>query len=160
VRHWRSDIQSTGADVVMNMYFDCNLDRGVDRCAPHLPFEVLRLDTPDSSLSRGYNVRYISAVTQRPPPRPDVFFDDDADVRTVVKAGGALRTRTHSTDAVFRRAESARVCMSIDRQGESCSDLGRVLVVNDPPARHSARGSAFRSRAAGAAGTSWRGGAG
>ena len=30
---------------------------------------------------------------------------------------------------------SPRVCMSIHAEGESWSDLGRVLVLSDPPAR-------------------------
>jgi len=34
-----------------------------------------------------------------------------------------------------------RVSMSIHTQGSSCSDLGRVLVLNDPPARRRSQGS-------------------
>ena len=51
------DVAATGADVQMNIYFDCDLDRGIEACAPKVPFEVIRVDTANSSLSRGYNVR-------------------------------------------------------------------------------------------------------
>ena len=57
------DVAATGADVQMNIYFDCDLDRGIEACAPKVPFEVIRVDTANSSLSRGYNVRWLSAAT-------------------------------------------------------------------------------------------------
>mmetsp|Transcript_16290 Transcript_16290/g.39770 ORF Transcript_16290/g.39770 Transcript_16290/m.39770 type:complete len:174 (+) Transcript_16290:242-763(+) len=72
----------------MNIYFDCDLDMGVDQCGPRIPFEVMRLDTPDSELSAGYNVRYLSPVTTRPLPQPDCTFDEGGDSRTVAKAFG------------------------------------------------------------------------
>lgn len=85
------DIEATGADVVMNIYFDCDLDLGVEKCGPRIPFEVMRLDTPNSELSRGYNVRWLSAVGSDPPSSkntPDAIFDDRGEARAVVKAFG------------------------------------------------------------------------
>jgi hypothetical protein len=85
------DIAATGADVVMNIYFDCDLDMGVEQCGPRIPFEVMRLDTPNSELSRGYNMRWLSAVGSDPPTSgntPDAVFDIGGDARTVIKAFG------------------------------------------------------------------------
>jgi len=84
------DIQATGADVVMNIYFDCDLDLGMEKCGPRLPFEVVRLDTPNSELSRGYNMRWLSAVSFVPDVEsaPDAVFDVGGDTRAVVKAFG------------------------------------------------------------------------
>ena len=85
------EIEATGADVQMNIYFDCDLDMGVEKCGPRIPFEVMRLDTPNSELSRGYNVRWITAVGSEGPTEkdtPDAIFDVGGDTRTVVKAFG------------------------------------------------------------------------
>ena len=41
-------------------------------------------------------------------------------------------------DRVLGRNDPPRVCMSIHPEGKSCSDIIRVLVLNDPPARSAA----------------------
>lgn len=84
------DISKTGADIVLTIYFDCNLDLGVEKCGPRIPFEVLRLDTPNSELSRGYNMRWLSAATgtEGDVKNPDAVIDGGAESRTVVKAFG------------------------------------------------------------------------
>ena len=66
------DIEATGADVVMNIYFDCDLDQGVEKCGPRIPFEVMRLDTPNSQLSRGYNMRWLSMIGHGGSVRPSI----------------------------------------------------------------------------------------
>jgi len=49
------------------------------------------------------------------------------------KAGGVFRTAIRPT--LCSDGSSLRVCISTHPQGMSCSDLGGVLVLNDPPAR-------------------------
>ena len=50
------------------------------------------------------------------------------------QAGGLLRTSTRPT-LNQSPPPPPRVCVSIQPEDNSCSDLGRVLVLNDPPAR-------------------------
>ena len=50
-----------------------------------------------------------------------------------VEAGGVIKNM-HSTDS-GSLPPLPRVCLSIISKGKSCSDLGRVLVLDDPPAR-------------------------
>ena len=47
------DVAATGADVQMNIYFDCDLDRGIEEKAPKVPFEVIRVDTANSGCLAG-----------------------------------------------------------------------------------------------------------
>ena len=57
----------------------------------------------------------------------DMFLNTAARARV----GGLFRT---STRRALNRRINPRVCMSIHTEGKSCSDLGRVLVLNDPAA--------------------------
>ena len=82
------DVAATGADVQMNIYFDCDLDRGIEACAPKMPFEVIRVDTADSSLSRGYNVRWLSAARSAWTPSAGMTRDPGGETRALVKAAG------------------------------------------------------------------------
>jgi len=61
------------------------------------------------------------------------------------EAGVLLRT---STPPTIINEPCPRLCTSIDPKCESCSDLGRVLVLNDPPAR-TARYTMVRTSTAG-----------
>ena len=82
------DVAATGADVQMNIYFDCDLDRGIEACAPKVPFEVIRVDTANSSLSRGYNVRWLSAAKSAWTPSAGMTRDPGGETRALVKAAG------------------------------------------------------------------------
>eukprot|EP00958_Prasinococcus_capsulatus_P000179 scaffold13_cov377-Prasinococcus_capsulatus_cf.AAC.16 len=68
-------VQPQGADVAVSINFNCNLDLGVEKCSPELPFSAHQLDTRDSSLSRGYNFRKSIA-------------GPDGETRTLVKEYG------------------------------------------------------------------------
>ena len=64
-----------------------------------------------------------------------VMLEDYGAKRDLPMAGGLFRTSTRPT--LNRRhlpSTSPRVCMGMHPEGESCSDLGRVLVLNDPTA--------------------------
>ena len=50
-------------------------DRGIGHCSPELPFSAQQLDTPRSSLSKGYNMR-------------KALPGDTSDTRTLVKEYG------------------------------------------------------------------------
>ena len=85
------DVRVAGADLQMNIYYDCDLDNALEACAPRMPFEVTRIDTADSSLSHGYNTRWLSAARSEEAPvssRNDAHFDRGADTRALVKAFG------------------------------------------------------------------------
>ena len=87
------DVASEGADLLLTVYYDCDLDRALEECTPRIPFDVTRTDTADSSLSRGYNARWLSAAgssraAASPPPDPDATYDADAETRLLVKASG------------------------------------------------------------------------
>ena len=83
------DIKATGADLQMNIYYDCDLDNALEACVPRMPFEVMRIDTADSSLSHGYNARWLSAVKgDGPKASKGTKFDENADTRALVKASG------------------------------------------------------------------------
>ena len=59
--------------------------------------------------------------------------DEDVEVSGIAndsRAGGLLRTSPRPT--LNRRRESG-ACMSNHPEANACSDLGRVLVPNDPP---------------------------
>ena len=64
-----------------------------------------------------------------------------------LKAGGLLRTSTRPTVNLLHLLR-ASVCtrMNIHTEGESCSDLGRVLVMNDSTASTLKVGVMLRSR--------------
>jgi hypothetical protein len=51
------------------------------------------------------------------------------------RRGGALRTSTRPTLSLLLQPTSSLILVSIHSQDSSYSDLGRVLVRNDPPAR-------------------------
>ena len=83
------DVKATGADLQMNIYYDCDLDNALEACVPKMPFEVMRIDTADSSLSHGYNARWLSAVKgDGPKASKGTKFDENADTRALVKASG------------------------------------------------------------------------
>ena len=85
------DVRVDGADLQMNIYYDCDLDNALEACSPRMPFEVMRVDTADSSLSHGYNTRWLSAARSEEAPvssRNDAHFDRGADTRALVKAFG------------------------------------------------------------------------
>ena len=83
------DVKATGADLQMNIYYDCDLDNALEACTPRMPFEVMRIDTADSSLSHGYNARWLSAVKgDGPKASKGTKFDENADTRALVKASG------------------------------------------------------------------------
>ena len=83
------DVKATGADLQMNIYYDCDLDNALEACVPRMPFEVMRIDTADSSLSHGYNARWLSAVMgDGPKASKGTKFDENADTRALVKASG------------------------------------------------------------------------
>ena len=84
------EIKATGADLQMNIYYDCDLDSELEQCLPRMPFEVMRIDTADSSLSHGYNLRWLSASKGKVPSEArDTKFDGDTpDTRALVKASG------------------------------------------------------------------------
>lgn len=86
---WYEDVKATGADLQMNIYYDCDLDNALEACTPRMPFEVMRIDTADSSLSHGYNARWLSAVKgDGPKASKGTRFDENADTRALVKASG------------------------------------------------------------------------
>ena len=78
------DVKDAGADVQMNIYYDCDLDSALEACTPRMPFEVMRIDTADSALSHGYNARWLSAAKRAGGPA----FPKHADTRALVKASG------------------------------------------------------------------------
>ena len=78
------DVKATGADLQMNIYYDCDLDNALEACVPRMPFEVMRIDTADSALSHGYNARWLSAAKEAGGPA----FPKRADTRALVKASG------------------------------------------------------------------------
>ena len=78
------DVKDAGADVQMNIYYDCDLDSALEACTPRMPFEVMRIDTADSALSHGYNARWLSAAKEAGGPS----FPKHADTRALVKASG------------------------------------------------------------------------
>ena len=78
------DVKDAGADVQMNIYYDCDLDSALEACTPRMPFEVMRIDTADSALSHGYNARWLSAAKQA----ESRAFPKHADTRALVKASG------------------------------------------------------------------------
>lgn len=78
------DVKDAGADVQMNIYYDCDLDSALEACTPRMPFEVMRIDTADSALSHGYNARWLSAAKEAGGPA----FPKRADTRALVKASG------------------------------------------------------------------------
>ena len=80
------DVKDAGADLQMNIYYDCDLDSALEACTPRMPFEVMRIDTADSALSHGYNARWLSAAKQAGGPGP--AFPKHADTRALVKASG------------------------------------------------------------------------
>ena len=83
------DVKATGADLQVNIYYDCDLDNALEACVPRMPFEVMRIDTADSSLSHGYNARWLSAVKgDGPKASKGTKFDENADTRALVKASG------------------------------------------------------------------------
>ena len=83
------DVKATGADLQMNIYYDCDLDNALEACTPRMPFEVMRIDTADSSLSHGYNARWLSAAKGNGPKASQgTRFDENADTRALVKASG------------------------------------------------------------------------
>jgi hypothetical protein len=49
------------------------------------------------------------------------------------RPGRGVIENKHSTD-VESRPPPSRSCMSIHTQSRSCSDVGRVIILNDPPA--------------------------
>ena len=59
-----AQVAAEGADLVVSLEFDCDLDGlrealvPVDRCLPKIPFPVYRID-PQTALSNGYNVRRV-----------------------------------------------------------------------------------------------------
>ena len=83
------DVKDAGADLQMNIYYDCDLDSALEACTPRMPFEVMRIDTADSALSHGYNARWLSAVKgDGPKASKGTKFDENADTRALVKASG------------------------------------------------------------------------
>ena len=78
------DVKDAGADLQMNIYYDCDLDSALEACTPRMPFEVMRIDTADSALSHGYNARWLSAAKQA----GSTAFPKHADTRALVKASG------------------------------------------------------------------------
>jgi P2X purinoceptor 4 len=86
------DIAEKGYDGRLDINFDCNLDLGVEKCAPETPFELHRVDSPLNTLSKGYNVRWISARNVGEPADRDgvTFYKHGAnkDVRLLVKGYG------------------------------------------------------------------------
>ena len=80
------DVKDAGADLQMNIYYDCDLDSALEACTPRMPFEVMRIDTADSALSHGYNARWLSAAKQA--GGPGSAFPKHADTRALVKASG------------------------------------------------------------------------
>ena len=83
-----TDIATTGADILLNIYYDCDLDQALEECQPKLPFEVMRIDTADSALSHGYNTRWLSAVKGDLPTSEGTSFESNPDRRALVKASG------------------------------------------------------------------------
>ena len=74
-----------------------------------------------------------------------VLEEPFADLNLVAAAAGGLVSK-HSTDVVSP-PRPPHVCMSIHHEGTVSSDIARVHVLNDPPARKSsgARGGAERA---------------
>ena len=64
----------------------------------------------------------------------DVAFDMAS---LEVELGRGVIENKHSTD-VKHPSSPPRVCMNIHCEGKACSDLGRVLVLNDPRIRRPA----------------------
>ena len=86
-----------------------------------------RLSTASTSLS----------TSPSPSPAPAAGAGEAFDPATVdpceVQAWGSFITRTRPT--LYHLLLLRLLCVRIHPEGEACSDLGRVLVVNDPPAR-------------------------
>lgn len=60
------DVQNQGMMIGMNAVWNCDFDQSVDGCAPTVTF--VRLDNPNSTLSKGYNFRsaeYLPPVTRQ-----------------------------------------------------------------------------------------------
>ena len=107
------DVKATGADLQMNIYYDCDLDNALEACSPRMPFEVMRVDTADSSLSHGYNTRWLSAA------RSDEDAPGDGD--------GARRRRGADARALVK-ASGPRIRVSISGVGRRF-DLGSLTTV-------------------------------
>jgi P2X purinoceptor 4 len=86
------DIADKGYDGRLDINFDCNLDLGIEKCAPKTPFQLHRMDSPLNTLSKGYNVRWISARNVGEPADQDgvTFYKHglNKDVRLLVKGYG------------------------------------------------------------------------
>ena len=52
------DVRDDGADIVLGTSFDCNLGTDMKKCIPS-PIKVTRIDTSNSDISRGYNIRRV-----------------------------------------------------------------------------------------------------
>ena len=107
------DVRVGGADLQMNIYYDCDLDNALEACSPRMPFEVMRVDTADSSLSHGYNTRWLSAA------RSDEDAPGDGD--------GARRRRGADARALVK-ASGPRIRVSISGVGRRF-DLGSLTTV-------------------------------
>ena len=56
------DIAKKGWDGRLDVQFDCDLDRGIESCAPKTPYKVRQVtDSEINTLSKGYNIRWVSA---------------------------------------------------------------------------------------------------
>lgn len=88
------DIATTGWDGRVDVEFDCNLDLGIEACAPKTPYTLKQVMYPNT-LSKGYNMRWISATNVGEPRAQagvvfanETAFGSGKDVRLVVKGYG------------------------------------------------------------------------
>jgi P2X purinoceptor 4 len=87
------DIADVGWDGRVDVIFDCDLDQGIEACAPKTPFKMKRVIDLSSTLSKGYNTRWISAHNVGEPRevggvRFDNVTGNGHDVRLLVKGYG------------------------------------------------------------------------
>ena len=87
------EIATKGWDARVDIPFDCNLDRGMDSCAPETPYVTRQVvNTKQNTLSKGYNIRWISGHNVgEPASLPGVTYDQvqgSKDVRLLVKGYG------------------------------------------------------------------------
>lgn len=78
-------LRADGADIVVTLDFDCNLDGlgssadiPTDRCQPVHPFPAFRIDSY-TTLSKGYNIREeesISKIDLSPSFGPGRFYEE------------------------------------------------------------------------------------
>jgi len=125
------DIAKKGWDGRVDVQFDCDLDRGIESCAPKTPYMVRQVtDSETNTLSKGYNIRWVSAHNVgEPAPMQGVTYNqtgNSKDVRLLVKGYGP-RIR-FEVDGVGRKFDVLALSTTV---GAGVAFLGIAsLVVN------------------------------